>query len=171
MISIISVRERSTNCSCRQRSQASGPIHVKSGGRVSEVKPASRKQHSGKQRVKLAGLYSDFSKSSCRKAVHFSKARGINSACGASWLVASFRNSNLHQGAALFKDLGPKLLVTWDEHFAQCVATAKDSRLQADNCAVQMHNLEVLAVAPCSLPYDAISCVDLHMSYLCNMRK
>ena len=33
---------------------------------------------------KLVGLYSDFSKSSCRKAVHFSKARGISSACGAT---------------------------------------------------------------------------------------
>ena len=36
MISVTSVRKRSTNCSCRQRSQAAGPIHVKSGGRVSE---------------------------------------------------------------------------------------------------------------------------------------
>ena len=65
-------------------SHAAGPIHVKSGGKVNEVKPASRKQHSGKTRVNLAGLYSDFSKSRCRKAVHFSKARGINSACGAN---------------------------------------------------------------------------------------
>ena len=36
------------------------------------------------QRVKLAGLYSDCPKSRCRSAVHFSKAPGINSACGAS---------------------------------------------------------------------------------------
>ena len=47
---------------------------------------------------------------------------------------------------------------------AQCMATAEDSRLQADNCAVQMHNLEVLAVAPCSLPYDAIS--SLHYAFM-----
>ena len=54
MISVIPVHERSTGCSCRQRSQAAGPIQVKSGGRVSEVKPALRKQHSGKTRVDLA---------------------------------------------------------------------------------------------------------------------
>ena len=67
MISVTSVLERSTSCSCRQRSQAAGPIHF--GGRDSEVIPASRKQHSGRQRVKLAGLYSDCPKSRCRNAV------------------------------------------------------------------------------------------------------
>ena len=35
----------------------------------SEVIRASRKQHSGRQRVKLAGLYSDCPKSRCRNAV------------------------------------------------------------------------------------------------------
>ena len=84
MISVTSVFERSTSCSCRQRSQAAGPIHVKFGGRDSEVIPASRKQHSGRHRVKLAGLYSDCPKSRCRSAVHFSKALGISSACGAN---------------------------------------------------------------------------------------
>ena len=79
--------ERSTRC--RQRSQAAGPIHVKFGGRDSETIPASRKQHSGRQRVKFAGSYSVCPKSRCRNAVHFSKALGINSACGASWLVVS----------------------------------------------------------------------------------
>ena len=59
MISVTSVIERSTSCNCRQRSQAAGPIHVKFGGRDNEVIPASRKQHSGGQRVKLAELYSD----------------------------------------------------------------------------------------------------------------
>ena len=61
-ISLISVRERSTNWSCRQRSQAAGPIHVKSGGRESETIPASKKQHSGRHLVKFVGSYSVFSK-------------------------------------------------------------------------------------------------------------
>ena len=58
MVSVTSVLERSTSCSCRQRSQA------------------ARKQHSGRHRVRLAGLYSDCPKSRCRNAVHFSKALG-----------------------------------------------------------------------------------------------
>ena len=70
IISVISVRERSTSCSCRQRSHAAGPIHVKSEGKVNEVRPASRKQHSGKTRITLLELYSDSSRSSCRNAVH-----------------------------------------------------------------------------------------------------
>ena len=82
MISVILVRERSTSCGCIHRSQAAGPIQVKSGGRVREVRPASRKQHSGKQRVRPCGLYSVSSRLICRKAVHLRKARGMSSACG-----------------------------------------------------------------------------------------
>ena len=66
MISVISVRERSTNCSCIHRSQTLGPIQLNSGGRVNAVKPASMKQHSGKHRVGPFGWCS------------------VSSACGAS---------------------------------------------------------------------------------------
>ena len=44
MISVTSVLERFTCCSCRQRSQAAGPIQLKFEGRDREVIPASRKQ-------------------------------------------------------------------------------------------------------------------------------
>ena len=56
-ISLISVRERSTNCNRLQSSQAAGPIQVKSAGRCNETIPASKKQHSGRQRVKFAGFF------------------------------------------------------------------------------------------------------------------
>ena len=57
---------------------------------------------------------------------------------------------------------------------APCVAHSNDykgSCLQADNCTVQMRNLEVLATAPCSFPYDGITCIDLHTPNFCHMRK
>ena len=79
-ISLISVRERSTNCTRAQRSQTAGPIQVKYDGRESETIPASKKQHSGRHRVRLVGSCSVFLKLSCRNAVHFSKARGRNCA-------------------------------------------------------------------------------------------
>ena len=59
-ISLISVRKRSTNCSRVQRSQAAGPIQVKFDGRESETIPASKKQHSGRHRVRLVGSCSVF---------------------------------------------------------------------------------------------------------------
>ena len=34
-----------------------------------------------------------------------------------------------------------------------------------------MHNLEVLAVVPCALFYDPVTCLDLHMPYSCKMRE
>ena len=74
---------------CRHRSQAAGPIHVKSGGRDSDVIPASRKQHSGNHLVVPDESLSGRPRSRCRNAVHFSKALGISCACGASWLVVS----------------------------------------------------------------------------------
>ena len=79
-ISLISVRERSTNCNRLQSSQAAGPIQVKSAGRCDETILASKKQHSGRHRVKFAGSYSVCSKQICRNALHFSKARGRNCA-------------------------------------------------------------------------------------------
>ena len=82
-ISLITARERSTVCSRLQSSHAAGPIQLKSAGRCNETIPASRKQHSGRQRFKFAGSYSVFSKLRSRKALHFSKARGRNCACGA----------------------------------------------------------------------------------------
>ena len=62
MISVISVRERSTNCSCIHRLQALGPIQLNSGGRVNAVKLASLKQHSGNHRVRPFGWCSVSSK-------------------------------------------------------------------------------------------------------------
>ena len=34
-----------------------------------------------------------------------------------------------------------------------------------------MHDLEVLAVVPCTLSYDPVTCIDLHMPYPCKMRE
>ena len=79
-ISLTSVRERSTDCNRLQSSHAAGPIQLKSAGRCNDTIPASRKQHSGRQRYKFAGSYSVCSKLRCRKALHFSKARGRNCA-------------------------------------------------------------------------------------------
>ena len=47
------------------------------------------------------------------------------------------------QGNALFT-------TTRSKDSAQCIATAKDSCLQAANCVVWMHNLEVLHTLPWS---------------------
>ena len=45
-------------------------------------------------------------------------------------------DSNLQQGNALFKYLCSKFSTTRSKDSAQCIAAAKDSRLQAKNCAV-----------------------------------
>ena len=61
-ISMTSVWDKSTVCSCWQLAQAADPILLKSGGRKSATMPASRKQQSGKHRFGYAGPHSDIPK-------------------------------------------------------------------------------------------------------------
>ena len=83
-ISLISVCEMSTTRNLLQCSHAAGPIQLKSAGKNNDSIPASKKQPWGMSRFKLVGSYSALSKLSCWRALHFSKARGLNRACGAS---------------------------------------------------------------------------------------
>ena len=78
---------------------------------------------------------------------------------------------NLQKRTALFKDLCSKLLASWCNDSAQCIAAVRGLRLQAGYSAVQMYNLEVLAVAPSPLPYYTVACINLHMPHFCHMRK
>ena len=92
MISLMSVREMSTDRNLTQRSKATGPIQLKSAGRSRVSNPASKKQPSGMTRFGSCGLYSVFSQLIDRKLRHFSNARVWRRACGASWLLLVSRS-------------------------------------------------------------------------------
>ena len=82
----------------------------------------------------------------------FTKGTG-HELCLWSELIGGIMSSpNLQKRTALFKDLCSKLLASWCNDFAQCIAAVKGLRLQADYRAVQMYNLEVLTVAPSPPP-------------------
>ena len=122
MISVISVRERSTNCSCIHRSQAPGPIQLKSGGRVNAVKPASMKQHSGKHRRPAVRMVLRQLEIDLTQHCTFTKGSG-HEFCLWSELIGGIMSSpNLQKRTALFKDLCSKLLASWCYDSAQCIA-------------------------------------------------
>ena len=82
-ISLISVCEISTVRNLLQCSHAAGPIQLKSAGKITTLFLPRR----SKPRVWNDSNWWDripFSKLSCRRVLHFSKARGQNRACGAS---------------------------------------------------------------------------------------